>query len=57
MKPGPRPEPAWNLKVAALEYAAAVESEHETRREWDRLRRAALRYQEGERPPGRQGRP
>jgi hypothetical protein len=39
------PHPSWNLRVAALEYAAAVEvSADDLPSTWDRLRKAAVRY-------------
>jgi hypothetical protein len=46
--------PAWNLRVAALEYAAAVEvSADDLPVTWDRLRKAALRYAQADRHRGR----
>jgi hypothetical protein len=54
VKPGPAPHPSRNLKDAALLFAAAVEDETKApKREWDRLRQAALRYQNEPRPRGR----
>jgi hypothetical protein len=51
---GPVPHPAWNLRVAALEYAAAVEvSADDLPETWDRLRKAAERYTAAEKPKGR----
>jgi hypothetical protein len=41
------------LRDAAIEFAAAVEAQAGTTREWDRLRRAALRYQDMPRARGR----
>jgi hypothetical protein len=52
--PGPPPHPARNLADAAILFAAAVEDETRApKREWDRLRAAALRYQNTPRPKGR----
>ena len=51
---GPTPHPAWNLRVAALEYAAAVEvSADDLPQTWDRLRRAAERYVAADKHKGR----
>jgi hypothetical protein len=47
------PHPARRLADAAIEYAAAVEAEGPTRREWDRLRKAAIYYRDTPRPMGR----
>ena len=56
MKPGPTPHPARNLADAAILYAEAVEAgdvKPAIKRQWDRLRAAALRYQNEPRPRGR----
>jgi hypothetical protein len=54
VKPGPTPHPSRNLKDAALLFAAAVEDETKApKREWDRLVKAALRYRNEPRTPGR----
>jgi hypothetical protein len=51
---GPTPHPAWNLRVAAIEYAAAVEvSADDLPQTWDRLRKAAERYTHAEKRKGR----
>lgn len=59
-KPGPKPNPIRVLRDAAIEYGCAVEefdSGEGARKElvyyWDRLRRAALSYQEFGKPLGR----
>ena len=52
----PRPQrPSVRLREAAITFAAAVElgDDHYVAVEWDRLRRAALNYQDGPRPVGR----
>lgn len=41
------------LREAAVVFAAAVESEGDTRVEWDLLRKAALRYAAAEKHKGR----
>jgi hypothetical protein len=41
------------LRDAAILYAGAVEAEGPTRREWDALRKAAVRYAESEKRKGR----
>ena len=46
--------PAWNLRVAAIEYAAAVElSSLDLPQTWDRLRATAKRYAADEKSKGR----
>jgi hypothetical protein len=52
-KPGRKPHPARNLRDAAILFALAVESEGDMKNPWNRLRMAALRYQEEDRPYGR----
>lgn len=50
----PSPHPAWNLRVAAIEYAAAVEvSANDLPVAWDRLRKAATRYSAAKKKRGR----
>lgn len=51
---GPYPVPAWNLRAAAIEYAAAVElSSPDLPQTWDRLRKAAERYTHAHKRRGR----
>jgi hypothetical protein len=53
-RPGPKPQPAARLSAAAIQYAIALEAERKVpKREWDRLVKAALSYQEGPRLCGR----
>jgi hypothetical protein len=52
-RPGPAAQPAWRLKCAAIDYAAALEAGEQGRAQWDQLRKAALAHQEGPRPEGR----
>ena len=54
MKPGPKAHPASRLMDAAIDFALAVEAEKDTRRAWDKLRKAAHFYRES---PKRRGRP
>ena len=53
MKPGPKGNPARVLRDAAIEYCAELEYGSATIVEWDRLRRAAIRYAESEKHKGR----
>jgi hypothetical protein len=48
-----RGAPAWRLKKAALEFAAAVEVGGAKGNDWQRLRRAAYRYVLSEKKNGR----
>lgn len=51
--PGPLQNQAQGLRDAAIEYAAAVESEQQRAKDWDRLRNAAKRYADAEKRKGR----
>ena len=54
MKSGPKANPARTLADAAIDYSAAVEAESKApKKEWDRLVKAALRYQTSRRVKGR----
>lgn len=56
-----KPAPARNLKDAAVLYALELEADEvagpdyrdRVRAAWDRLRKAAIRYREADRPNGR----
>lgn len=51
--PAPLEDKAKTLRDAAIEYAAAVESEQDGPKDWDRLRAAAKRYTDAEKRKGR----
>lgn len=58
MKPGPRAHPARTLADAAILYAADLEVCGKiTKRGWDRLAKAALRYRADPKPLGRPRKP
>ncbi|HVP23828.1 MAG TPA: hypothetical protein VMS77_07950 [Conexivisphaerales archaeon] len=54
-KPGPKANLTWNLRQAAIMYAIVLENgdEDEHEKAWDRLRKAAKRYRDGEPEQGR----
>ena len=54
MKPGPVGRPEQVLRDAAIEYCAELEfGRVQPPREWDALRKAAIRYAEAEKRKGR----
>jgi hypothetical protein len=57
MKPGPKPRPERVLRDAAITFAVAVELEDVSRADWDRLRKAALRYAASAKVRGRPSTP